>query len=387
MRDVEGIGRGLDALRAARKPVLICAPEGRSEAARRSIVAHTGALAGDTGLRDAWLTRPRRRPGGGSRHDVRGRRAAQPGPPAARPTAWRRRCSRAARARCSRRPRARRGCRCRSSRRRTKAKLRRALPHYASQNNPLDVTGQAAVETDMFCDALDALAHDPRGGRRRHRRVPAADGRRVAVGRPRAGEGARAAARDRRGVRERGDGPARVPARGRRVHEAVVARSRSCRDTAPRRAPSRPSSTSAPPGPGRWSARPAHPNRAKALRLLKDRVGAARRGRGRARALAVRRAPAEGAHGGHPRAGGRRRPRDRLPGGREGPGARTAAQGAAGRRASGVARRRRRGGGGGRGAGGGAARRRGVAQGAGAGDGGGRRGPGGRRGRRPVRRR
>jgi acetate---CoA ligase (ADP-forming) len=55
MRDVEGIGRGLDALLAARKPVVICAPEGRSEAALRSIIAHTGALAGNTGLRDAWL--------------------------------------------------------------------------------------------------------------------------------------------------------------------------------------------------------------------------------------------------------------------------------------------------------------------------------------------
>ena len=55
MRDVDGIGRGLDALRAARKPVLICAPAGRTEAALRSIVAHTGALAGDTALRDAWL--------------------------------------------------------------------------------------------------------------------------------------------------------------------------------------------------------------------------------------------------------------------------------------------------------------------------------------------
>jgi acyl-CoA synthetase (NDP forming) len=55
LRDVDGIGRGLDALRAARKPVLICAPAGRSEAARRSIVAHTGALAGDTALRDAWF--------------------------------------------------------------------------------------------------------------------------------------------------------------------------------------------------------------------------------------------------------------------------------------------------------------------------------------------
>src|SRR5205823_13622668 len=30
MRDVGGIGRGLDALRSAGKPVLICAPQGRS---------------------------------------------------------------------------------------------------------------------------------------------------------------------------------------------------------------------------------------------------------------------------------------------------------------------------------------------------------------------
>src|SRR5205085_8734656 len=43
----------------------------------------------------------------------------------------------------------------------TKRALRRALPSFASQNNPLDVTGQAAVETDMFVDALTALASDP----------------------------------------------------------------------------------------------------------------------------------------------------------------------------------------------------------------------------------
>jgi acetyltransferase len=46
----------------------------------------------------------------------------------------------------------------------TKRALRKALPHFASQNNPLDVTGQAAVETDMFCAALDALAKDPAVG-------------------------------------------------------------------------------------------------------------------------------------------------------------------------------------------------------------------------------
>jgi acyl-CoA synthetase (NDP forming) len=46
----------------------------------------------------------------------------------------------------------------------TKRKLRRTLPSFASQNNPLDVTGQAAVETEMFVGALDALAHDPSVG-------------------------------------------------------------------------------------------------------------------------------------------------------------------------------------------------------------------------------
>jgi acyl-CoA synthetase (NDP forming) len=46
----------------------------------------------------------------------------------------------------------------------TRKALRRALPSFASQNNPLDVTGQAAVETDMYVDALAALAKDPAVG-------------------------------------------------------------------------------------------------------------------------------------------------------------------------------------------------------------------------------
>jgi acyl-CoA synthetase (NDP forming) len=46
----------------------------------------------------------------------------------------------------------------------TKRTLKRVLPHFASQNNPLDVTGQAAVETEMFVGAIEALAHDPAVG-------------------------------------------------------------------------------------------------------------------------------------------------------------------------------------------------------------------------------
>ena len=163
MRDVDGIGRGLDALRSARKPVLICAPEGRSPAALRSIVAHTGALAGNTGLRDAWLrghgvvlvedpvtmfeaavllshhTKLRTtgvaaalQSGGACTLFAEAAGAQDLDLPEFAPA--------------------------------TKRKLKKALPHFASSNNPLDVTGQAAVETDMFSDALEALANDPAVG-------------------------------------------------------------------------------------------------------------------------------------------------------------------------------------------------------------------------------
>ena len=163
MRDVEGIGRGLDALRAARKPIVVCAPEGRSEAARRSIVAHTGALAGNTALRDAWL---RQRgailvedPGTMFEAAVLfsfGTRMRTTGVAAALQSGGA--CTLFAEAA------GKQGLALPEFSSATKRKLRNALPHYASQNNPLDVTGQAAVETDLFCDALEALAHDPAVG-------------------------------------------------------------------------------------------------------------------------------------------------------------------------------------------------------------------------------
>jgi acyl-CoA synthetase (NDP forming) len=163
MRDVDGIGRGLDALRAARKPVLICAPEGRSEAARRSIVAHTGALAGDTALRDAWFR------GHGvvlvedpvtmfeaalllSHH----RRVRTTGVAAALQSGGA--CTLFAEAAGAQ------GLSLPEFSATTKRRLRRTLPTFASQNNPLDVTGQAAVETRMFRGALRALARDPAVG-------------------------------------------------------------------------------------------------------------------------------------------------------------------------------------------------------------------------------
>ena len=160
LRDVEGIARGLDALRRAGKPVLVCAPEGRSEAARRSIVAHTGALAGNTALRDAWLR------GLGailvadpvemfeaavllSHH----RKLRAPGVAAALQSGGA--CTLFAEAAGAA------GLELPEFASATKRRLRKALPAFAGQNNPLDVTGQAAVETEMFVGALEALAGDP----------------------------------------------------------------------------------------------------------------------------------------------------------------------------------------------------------------------------------
>ncbi len=160
MRDVEGIGRGLRALRDARKPILVCAPAGTSEAARRSIVAHTGALAGNTALRDAWLR------GLGATlvndpvemHEAalllsHHRKLRATGVTAALQSGGA--CTLFAEAADEA------GLRLPEFRKATETKLRRVLPSFANLNNPLDVTGQAAVETDMYEGALEALASDP----------------------------------------------------------------------------------------------------------------------------------------------------------------------------------------------------------------------------------
>ncbi|MEX0991003.1 MAG: acetate--CoA ligase family protein [Actinomycetota bacterium] len=163
MRDVDGIGRGLRALRDARKPILVCAPAGTSEAARRSIVAHTGALAGNTALRDAWLR------GLGATlaedpvemHEAavllsHHRKLRATGVTAALQSGGA--CTLFAEAADEA------GLELPEFRKTTETKLRKVLPSFANLNNPLDVTGQAAVETDMYEGALEALASDPNIG-------------------------------------------------------------------------------------------------------------------------------------------------------------------------------------------------------------------------------
>jgi acyl-CoA synthetase (NDP forming) len=163
MRDVEGIGRGLDALLAAGKPVLMCAPAGRSEAAQRSIVAHTGALAGNTELRDAWL---RARGATLMADPVEMFEAAvllsshrvlrAPGVAGALQSGGA--CTLFAEAAADA------GLELPEFAAATRRRLRTALPAFAGHNNPLDVTGQAAVETELYVAAIEALAGDPSVG-------------------------------------------------------------------------------------------------------------------------------------------------------------------------------------------------------------------------------
>ena len=163
LRDVEGIGRGIRALREAGKPVLVCAPAGSSEAAQRSIVAHTGALAGNTGVRDAWF----RGLGAIIVEDAvtmfeaavllsHHRKLRATGVAAALQSGGA--CTLFAEAASVA------GLELPEFAAATERKLRKALPPFANLNNPLDVTGQAAVETDMFEAALEAIASDPQMG-------------------------------------------------------------------------------------------------------------------------------------------------------------------------------------------------------------------------------
>jgi acetyltransferase len=126
-------------------------------------VAHTGALAGNTALRDAWL-----RGRGAILVDdpvtlfeaavlfSYGTKLRTGGVAAALQSGGA--CTLFAEAAGAR------GLSLPELSRATKRALKKVLPHFASQNNPLDVTGQAAVETDMFRGALRALAHDPAVG-------------------------------------------------------------------------------------------------------------------------------------------------------------------------------------------------------------------------------
>jgi acyl-CoA synthetase (NDP forming) len=163
IRDIDVLARGLDAMDRAGKRVVICCPRVAGEAAKAAVIAHTGELLGDTTLRDAML----RRLGAAVVHD----------PIAMFETALLlekvpMRCSgKLALAMQS-------GGNCtlfadalndaqvplEKFSDATMSKLSEILPDFSEPRNPLDVTGQAIFDNEIYCRAIDALAADPEVG-------------------------------------------------------------------------------------------------------------------------------------------------------------------------------------------------------------------------------
>jgi acyl-CoA synthetase (NDP forming) len=162
-RDIPSLERGLADARNSGKPVIICAPSARSASVQRSIVAHTGALAGNTGVRDAWL----RAQGALIANEatefmetiallLSNQEVRSPGVVAAMESGGD--CTLFAEAAEAV------GLELAPLTESTTAKVKAVLPPYANPTNPLDVTGQSAFMTEMYTGALDALASDPKIG-------------------------------------------------------------------------------------------------------------------------------------------------------------------------------------------------------------------------------
>jgi len=163
IRDTDALARGLDAMGRAGKRVVICCPRAAGEAAKAAVIAHTGELLGDTTLRDAML----RRHGAAVVYD----------PIALFETAL---LFENAPEGCSGKLAAamQSGGNCtlfadalnelrvplEKFSAKTMSKLSAVLPDFSEPRNPLDVTGQAIFDNEIYCQAIDVLAADPEVG-------------------------------------------------------------------------------------------------------------------------------------------------------------------------------------------------------------------------------
>jgi acyl-CoA synthetase (NDP forming) len=163
IRDIDALARGLDAMDRADKRTVICCPRVAGEAAKAAVIAHTGELLGDTTLRDAAL----RRFGAIVVYD----------PIALFETAL---LLENAPGRCSGNLALamQSGGNCtlfadalndarvplEKFSDATTSVLSEILPDFSKPRNPLDVTGQAIFDTEIYCGAIDALAADPEVG-------------------------------------------------------------------------------------------------------------------------------------------------------------------------------------------------------------------------------
>jgi acyl-CoA synthetase (NDP forming) len=163
IRDLDALARGLDAMDRAGKRVVVCCPRVAGEAAKAAVIAHTGELLGDTTLRDATL----RRLGAAVVHDLIALFETAlllekaPG-----------RCSgklalaMQSGGNCTLFADALNDARVPLEKfsDATMSKLSEILPDFSEPRNPLDVTGQAIFDNEIYCQAIDALAADPEVG-------------------------------------------------------------------------------------------------------------------------------------------------------------------------------------------------------------------------------
>ena len=163
VRDLFSLSCGLEAMAQAGKRVVVCCPPAAGEAARRSVIAHTGELVGDTTLRDAFL----RRSGAIVVYDPialfettqlleSASQRVSAGVAVAMQSGGN--CTLFADALDEA------GVSLADFSPATTDKLAEILPEFSEPRNPLDVTGQAVFDHKIYCDAISALAHDPQVG-------------------------------------------------------------------------------------------------------------------------------------------------------------------------------------------------------------------------------
>ncbi len=163
VRDFGVLARGFEALAEAGKRCVVCCPRISGEAARASAVAHTGELLGDTTLRDAAF----RRLGAAVVHDpialFETAVLLANAPPR---TAGKVAVAMQSGGNCTMFTDALTEAEVAVEplRRETLGKLEDILPTFSEPRNPLDVTGQAVFDTEVYCGAIDVLADDPEVG-------------------------------------------------------------------------------------------------------------------------------------------------------------------------------------------------------------------------------
>jgi acetyltransferase len=160
IRDINAVSAGLEAMAEADKRVVVCCPKVSGEAARQSAIAHTGELLGDTTLRDATL----RKHGAIVVYDpitlfettllVKGSPLSVSGSVAVAMQSGGN-CTLFADALDDA------GIPLSAFDADTMGNLSGLLPAFSDARNPLDVTGQAIFDHEIYCGCIDTLADDP----------------------------------------------------------------------------------------------------------------------------------------------------------------------------------------------------------------------------------